>query len=476
MSTLKPYFEFVSKCKALVESSSFTASFPRLYLACCGIVFFGAPHRGLNNPELETLVQGKPPDDLVRDLRPNSSLLSSLNRSFPDTCEDIRIVSCYETEHTLTYQAKDPNNTCSKWEKTGPPRFIVPPTSACLHWPKPREVMIAISADHSDMAKIHNMAGSAYYLIEDEIEQILCDAPGILKRRKDMYSAPENTLSLLFMLQYEYHWLLAWLSHKSRDPPRYGSSAGMLMSGIDESMFSVISYEDPAFSIIDSIRSILDVLSDLLKKHCQQPVLQGSSARPQRTDIDERAASLPTQNHMASIRFSLTSKRNYNYLVTDTEHDHHVYEIENWNDSDREQFTYWLSRLTCENGRLSQLSRHAISLGLIASSKVLDVANSNFHAIEHTSNPEIASSLWERASLKDRFEKNTSEDPPLYPLSRLEMRDGTGASNYRMMTSLDNKIPSGALGETRSIKTSMRSFGLVIAFSQAGADNQIGFL
>ena len=96
-------------------------------------------------------------------------------------------------EHTPTYEAKDVIDPKSMWGKTGPPRFMVPQSSACLDWSRAEETKVAISTDHCETAKLNNNVGSAY------------SRP--YKRRRQADLAPQYSLSLLFILQYEYFWL-----------------------------------------------------------------------------------------------------------------------------------------------------------------------------------------------------------------------------------------------------------------------------
>lgn len=133
-------------------------------------------------------MRGKPPEDLVRDLRPDSSLLISLNQNFPYICKHIKIVSCYETWLTNTARLVDPSDPDSAWERNGPREFLVPKTSACLDWPKEREIRIPVHADHSKLAKLTDSVGSDYHQIKEEIKALVKDAPNIMKKRLESVS------------------------------------------------------------------------------------------------------------------------------------------------------------------------------------------------------------------------------------------------------------------------------------------------
>lgn len=342
---------------------------PRLYRSVCAIIFFGAPHRGLNNPELEQAVRGTPPDDLVRDLRPDSSLLSSLNNSFPNACEDIKIISCYETEHTRTYEAKNRSDPNSKWEKTGPPRFMVPPSSACLDWPRAKETKVAIPTDHSEIAKLSDNIGRAYHQIKNEIEQILKNAPEFARRRREMDLAPQNTLNLLLILQFEYFWLSAWCCHRSGEPPRHGYSAEVLNNGLDLISLSELPYGHPAYLIVNNVNLILGLLSALLRKYRLNPLSQDNSSQDQPTEVGMGPFSQPKNLSIAPIQLSFTTQHTHGHLAAERGQYGDVYDVEHWSKSDQEQLRYLLSKFCHENGRLSQLSRHATSFDLMASSQ-----------------------------------------------------------------------------------------------------------
>ena len=428
-------------------------------------MFFGAPHRGLNNPELEEVVQGTPPDDLVRDLRSNSSLLVSLNRSFPDACEDIKIISCYEMEHTRTYQAKDPNDPHTKWEKTGPPRFMVPPTLACLDWPKAKETKVAIHADHSGIAKLNNSPGSGYYQIIPEIEKLVCGAPDVIKSRKESDIAEQDILGLLFIMQYEYSWLRAWLSHISGQPPRHESFADITEEENDLASLSIVPYRHPAYPVVTNISLLIRMLSALVTKYRSKSKSQSASILSQLAEVGRRDTSSNTHFPSPPIIFSLGLKPGYGGLNAESDRDAYVYDIEHWSNSDREQFGYLLLKLHAENNHLSQLSRHSTSLDLIASSKLLTKFSHNSSGLEHVERisraDQIHTSLSKRAALKRQYQeaglqKDNSE--LIYPISWIKMKEGTGSSNYQIVTSLHNKSLSVSSGEILSVSPSAEPF------------------
>ena len=417
------------------------------------MIFFGAPHRGLNNPELYEAVQGTPPDDLVRDLRPNSSLLSALNQSFPEACKDIKIISCYETQRTCTYQLEDPTDPGSKWVKTGPPCFMVPPSSACLDWPKAKESKIAIHADHSNIAKLNDSIGSAYYQIREEIELLLAAAPTLMKRRREVDLAPQHLLGLLFMLQYEYFWFMAWSSYKAGVPPSHQPLPEILGNGTDMLDLARLPYGHPAYHIVNSIGMIIENLSALLRKYHLRPVSEDASTQTQRSAFTNATASPDAQSPMPLIQFSFPLRQDPG-LGGEENLDAYVFNIENWTNFDREQLDYLLSKFRSENNRLSQLTGHSSSFDLLASSRLLNRSahsSNNLGHIEGIAQVEHNhTSLSQRASLKRKLLEDEPEEkaPMMYPISWLKKKAGTGSSNYRVVTSLEDKSMTESQGRT----------------------------
>lgn len=66
------------------------------------MVFLGAPHRGLDNKALQTLVMPEFSKDIVDELGEQSSTLTDLNENFAKIAHDLQILSCYELRPTPT--------------------------------------------------------------------------------------------------------------------------------------------------------------------------------------------------------------------------------------------------------------------------------------------------------------------------------------------------------------------------------------
>ena len=66
------------------------------------VVFLGAPHRGLDNKALQTLVMPELSKDIVDEHGEQSSTLTDLNENFAKIAHDLQIMSCYELRPTPT--------------------------------------------------------------------------------------------------------------------------------------------------------------------------------------------------------------------------------------------------------------------------------------------------------------------------------------------------------------------------------------
>ena len=79
-----------------------TAGIYNARLPIQSIVFLGAPHRGLQTANLETLVKSRPTEHLIRELKSESPTLTELNDKFRHVAKDIDILTCYELSPTKT--------------------------------------------------------------------------------------------------------------------------------------------------------------------------------------------------------------------------------------------------------------------------------------------------------------------------------------------------------------------------------------
>lgn len=66
------------------------------------IIFLASPHKGLDTAALMSLVESKPTEDMIRELKAESPTLTELNERFGSVAENIDIVTCYEMKPTKT--------------------------------------------------------------------------------------------------------------------------------------------------------------------------------------------------------------------------------------------------------------------------------------------------------------------------------------------------------------------------------------
>ena len=184
-------------------------------------------------------------------------------------------------------------------EVYGPPNF---------DWPKAKETKVAIHADHSGITQLNDSLGSAYYQIRPEIQGPVNGAPNVMKRRKVNELAAQDTLGLLFMLQYEYSWLRAWLSQASGQLPPHESSADIIEDENDLQFLSKIPCGHPAYPIVTNISLLITMLSALVTKYRLQsgPESALTSSQPQMSVVE---LLLPIQISFRLQSYSLLVRR-----------------------------------------------------------------------------------------------------------------------------------------------------------------------
>ena len=149
----------------------------------------------------ETVWGDKPPQNIIRDLKPGSTLLKTLKEGFNRTRMDIDIISCFELEETSTVRRTE----TAKVARDGPPVLYVKQYSACLN--DPREVCIPVNANHSMVAKLSGSDGSPYHSIKDKVSLMVEKARVVVDCRfkreyfidalKNIHTALEHVLSRL---------------------------------------------------------------------------------------------------------------------------------------------------------------------------------------------------------------------------------------------------------------------------------------
>ena len=138
-----------------------------------GLVFFGAPHNGIDFEALEESLRdiiSRAPR-LILDLRPGSNFLKDIGNRFKNYFGERgpKVVSVVEQKHSpkVVYDTEG-GNFVKKNEKN----FAVTAESGQLHWPDKREFVIFDgNGDHSEIAKlIPSKPESQYKTILNKME------------------------------------------------------------------------------------------------------------------------------------------------------------------------------------------------------------------------------------------------------------------------------------------------------------------
>lgn len=137
-----------------------------MHRAIFGLIFFGTPHKGMQTDELIAASQGEPSEVLIRDLHPDSTKISDLNDRFAEAVRHVRIVSCAELRESPTLEQTSPG----KFERSGPPKFMVRQDSAYLYWAADVETRIPIDRNHSMIAKLPSSGADDVVLDYRKIE------------------------------------------------------------------------------------------------------------------------------------------------------------------------------------------------------------------------------------------------------------------------------------------------------------------
>lgn len=112
------------------------------------VMFFGAPHRGLNITAMQSILNGTPSAELIRELGWQSPTIQRLNNAFRHLCEGFDILSIYEKRPTATLCKSESGSL----ERTGPLEMMVEKDSALLYLKN--EMSIGLELDHSKIAKV----------------------------------------------------------------------------------------------------------------------------------------------------------------------------------------------------------------------------------------------------------------------------------------------------------------------------------
>ena len=131
------------------------------------LVFMGAPHHGLEVTSLQTLVKGRPSEDLIMELKKHSPTLTRLNADFKNLYGKFNILTIYEMKDTPSVRQLEDGS----WDWKGPLVTMVEKDSAILYWEK--EQIIGVSQDHRQMARIDRGQSGCYNQIMSFIQSSL---------------------------------------------------------------------------------------------------------------------------------------------------------------------------------------------------------------------------------------------------------------------------------------------------------------
>lgn len=129
------------------------------------VIFFGAPHRGLNIAAIQSIMNGTPSADLIRELGWQSPTIQKLNNGFRHACEGLDILTIYEKIPTATLR----KSKSGRLERTGPIEMMVEKDSALLYLKK--EISFGLEQDHSRLAKVDRGQNGCYDEIVHFIRQ-----------------------------------------------------------------------------------------------------------------------------------------------------------------------------------------------------------------------------------------------------------------------------------------------------------------
>ncbi|KAH9878167.1 hypothetical protein J1614_003384 [Plenodomus biglobosus] len=131
-----------------------------------GLVFFGTPHEGIHNEDWVDVWGDEPPNTLIRDLSPGSSLLRDLRESFEQHSREEKFFTVYELQETRTVQ----KIAGGKLDRNGEPVLRIDEKAACIN--SANETRMGVNEDHSKIAKLHNGDGSPYHFIKTHIQEV----------------------------------------------------------------------------------------------------------------------------------------------------------------------------------------------------------------------------------------------------------------------------------------------------------------
>ncbi|KFY72740.1 hypothetical protein V499_07136 [Pseudogymnoascus sp. VKM F-103] len=135
------------------------------------LIFFGAPHNGLEVSALETLVKGHPTQTLISELKRESPTLTGLSERFRHVAKDMTIHTYYESRATSTV-AQGPDG---QWERRGEAKVMVERSSALLNF-EAEKTRMKVDGDHKEIARLRRGQGGVYPNVLHIIKEALVSA------------------------------------------------------------------------------------------------------------------------------------------------------------------------------------------------------------------------------------------------------------------------------------------------------------
>ncbi|KND88667.1 Protein SERAC1 [Tolypocladium ophioglossoides CBS 100239] len=142
------------------------------------VVFFGAPHRGLQSDMKQFLDERFPPSHprqrIVNELSPDNEGAERELKDFIDLLPMFFIISIYEQKPTKSLQSSEAPKAASseatdaprkEWKRQGPPYIPVERSSSLLNLPLSLEIPIPSEEDHSNVSKFAHKSGTYRVLL-----------------------------------------------------------------------------------------------------------------------------------------------------------------------------------------------------------------------------------------------------------------------------------------------------------------------
>lgn len=152
-----------------------------LYKATYGILQFATPNKGMVIDDMKQITEGEenhPWDDLLRDLKLNSSPLIQQLDAFKNLIKDRKVVSFYETRQTRRLEW-DNDRQCWRSDYFTPANT----DTSLLQLPDSIEEKIPVHADHSGIVKFDGQSNTTYRSALAKLRQFEQDAPSIVSAR-----------------------------------------------------------------------------------------------------------------------------------------------------------------------------------------------------------------------------------------------------------------------------------------------------